>query len=372
MTNEIIPIVMPKWGLSMKEGRLNDWLVSEGTRIEVGMPILDVETDKLANDVEATDAGLLRRIVVQAGEVRPVKALLGVMAEPTVTDEAIDAYVAAYQLPADESEGDEAGAQFQTQLVDGIPIRYQQLGEGDRTVLLIHGFGGDLNSWLFNLDELARDHRVIAVDLPGHGGSGIALPDAPDVPGLAAFMLRFLDEIGIERTSILAHSMGGAIGAQMALLAPQRIDKLALVSPCGLAAGINMAFIDGFIDAPSRRAMKPVLALLLVRPDQVTRAMVDDVLRYKRLDGVTVVLGALRDHVFPDGRQVALPVRKIDTARHPLMILWGEADQVIEPAQRTSAPTGAEVHLIEEAGHMCHMDQSSRVNALLSAFFSTG
>lgn len=372
MTNEITPIVMPKWGLSMKEGKLNDWLVSEGTRIEVGMPIMDVETDKLANEVEATDAGLLRRIVVPAGEVRPVKALLGVMAEPAVTDEAIDAFVAAYQLPADETAGDEEGTKFQTQVVDGIPIRYQQLGEGDRTVLLIHGFGGDLNSWLFNLDELARDHRVIAMDLPGHGGSGIELPASSDVPGLAAFVLRFLDAIGVERTSILAHSMGGAIAAQMALLAPERIERLALVSPCGLEAGINMAFIDGFIDSSSRREMKPVLGLLLVTPDQVTRAMVDDVLKYKRLDGVTEVLRALRDHVFPDDQQVALPVREIDTARHPLMILWGEADQVIGPAQRESAPAGAEIHLIENAGHMCHMDQSSRANALLSGFFSAG
>ncbi len=48
----ITPIVMPKWGLSMKEGTVNAWLVDEGTEITVGLPILDVETDKIANAVE--------------------------------------------------------------------------------------------------------------------------------------------------------------------------------------------------------------------------------------------------------------------------------------------------------------------------------
>ena len=96
----ITPIIMPKWGLSMKEGKVTSWLVEEGADISVGTPILEVETDKIANAVEAPDPGTLRRKVAQDGDTLPVKALLGVMASPEVSDADIDAYVAAYVTPA--------------------------------------------------------------------------------------------------------------------------------------------------------------------------------------------------------------------------------------------------------------------------------
>ena len=61
----ITPVLMPKWGLSMSEGVLVDWLVDEGAEINVGDEIMEVETDKIASAVEATDPGVLRRRVGQ-------------------------------------------------------------------------------------------------------------------------------------------------------------------------------------------------------------------------------------------------------------------------------------------------------------------
>jgi pyruvate dehydrogenase E2 component (dihydrolipoamide acetyltransferase) len=66
-------------------------------------------------------------------------------------------------------------------------VRYADRGSGDSVVLLLNGFGGDLDNWLFNLDALADKHRVLALDLPGHGESEKTIPE-PSISGLAKFV----------------------------------------------------------------------------------------------------------------------------------------------------------------------------------------
>ncbi|MFV2092141.1 MAG: biotin/lipoyl-containing protein, partial [Hyphomicrobiales bacterium] len=95
----IIPVIMPKWGLSMTEGKLTDWLVDEGTEISVGDEIMEVETDKITNVVEATDAGLFRRRVAVEGTTHPIRALLGVLAPADISDDAVADFIEAFEAP---------------------------------------------------------------------------------------------------------------------------------------------------------------------------------------------------------------------------------------------------------------------------------
>ena len=374
-TELITPIVMPKWGLSMSEGKVNDWLVEEGTTIEVGMPILDVESDKIANAVEATDAGLLRRRIAQPGETLPVKALLGVMAPPEVSDAEIDAYVDAYQLPAaGDDEEAQAGPAYAFTEVDGIRVRYARRGgsggddDGARTaVLFLHGFGGDLDNWLFNLDAAAERAPVVALDLPGHGQSDVKLPGEASLAALAGFVRRFLDQVGVARVHAVGHSMGGAIAAQLALDDPPRVASLTLVNPAGLGEAIEGGYIDGFVQAASRRDLKPVLERLFADPGLVTRQMVDDVLKYKRLDGVDALLGELGAALFGGGRQADQPVARVDAQALPTSVLWGREDRVIPAAQAGQAPAGATVRVFDGAGHMLMMERAADVNAAIQA-----
>lgn len=361
----ITPIVMPKWGLSMKEGTVMAWLVEEGARIEVGTPILEVETDKIANAVEAPDPGLLRRKTAQAGELLPVKALLGVLADTDVSDADIDAYVAAYVTPAaDEDEADAAPAYLFAE-VDGRRLRYARRGaEKGTPVLFIHGFGGDLDNWLFNIDAVGEAAPVIALDLPGHGQSTASLPDG-GIKGLADAVARFLDVIDVERAHLVGHSMGGAIAAQMALAHPRRVASVALVASAGLGDEINSGYTDGFASAESRRDLKPVLEQLFANPELVTRQMVDDVLKYKRLDGVGPLLVALSQAVFGGGRQVEQPGRQLDAGKVPTLVVWGKEDRIVPAAHAANAPTGAMVEVFEGAGHMVQMERANDVNRLL-------
>ncbi|PYM67277.1 MAG: acetoin dehydrogenase dihydrolipoyllysine-residue acetyltransferase subunit [Candidatus Rokuibacteriota bacterium] len=361
----ITPIVMPKWGLSMKEGTVNAWLVQEGDRIRVGDAILEVETDKITGAVEAGDPGILRRKVASPGQTLPVKALLGVMAEADVLDRDIDAFIAAYVVPiAAESSGEGEGESAHRFVdVDGIRVRYARHGGRGPTVLLIHGFGGDLDNWLFNIDALAEAGTVVALDLPGHGQSERRLPGTT-LADLAGFVTHFMDTLRVEQAHLVGHSMGGAIAAQMACEHPGRVESVALVASAGLGDEINTGYTEGFVSAQSRRELKPIVEQLFADPDLVTRQLLDDLLRYKRLDGVTELLGALGGRLFAHGTQREQPGRRLPTGTRVLAV-WGAEDRIIPAGHARNAPASARVAVLEGAGHMVQMEKPRQVNSLL-------
>ncbi len=103
----IYKVTMPKLGLSMEEGTVAKWLVDIGAQIEPGNEVVEVETDKLSNAVEAVHSGVLRRKVANEGDVLLVGALMGVLADPSTSEAEIDAFIAAEggaPIPAEEAE----------------------------------------------------------------------------------------------------------------------------------------------------------------------------------------------------------------------------------------------------------------------------
>lgn len=97
---DIKAIAMPKWGLEMNEGTLAKWHVSEGDTVAKGQAIMDVETDKIANEVEADAGGVIKRRVAGEGEVHTIGALLGVIADEDASDADIDDFIANFKSVA--------------------------------------------------------------------------------------------------------------------------------------------------------------------------------------------------------------------------------------------------------------------------------
>jgi len=350
---------MPKWGLSMTEGRLIDWLVDEGAEIGVGDEIAEVETEKINGVVESPAAGVLRRRVAAEGDVIAVGGLLGVIADAAVPDAEIDAFVAEFEASFVPGEADEDSGPV-PEVVDGL--RFLAQGEGGEPLVLLHGFGGDLNNWLFNAGPLSADRAVYALDFPGHGGSVKEARDLVDA------LRSFLDSRGIERAHLAGHSMGGLVAGSLAAAEPERVLSLTLIAPAGLGPEIDASYVDGFVAAGSRKELKPVLAKLFADPGLVNRSMVDDVLKYKRLDGVQSALTELRDRLFADGRQAV----SLDLASFsgPVLVIWGERDAIIPASHIEAAPSGAETKVLGDVGHSPHMEAAGEVNRLLEGFLT--
>jgi len=109
MSVNLQELTMPKWGLTMEEGTLVRWMVEVGDKIEPGMELAEVETDKIVNVMEATQTGVLLKKLADESDVLPVGALLGVVGDASAQDNDIDAFIAAFE--AGEIGGDESASE---------------------------------------------------------------------------------------------------------------------------------------------------------------------------------------------------------------------------------------------------------------------
>jgi len=369
---------MPKWGLAMDEGMVVAWHVEEGGRFDGSEEILDIETTKITNALESTTAGVLCRRVAGEGETLPVGALLGVIAPGAVSEDVeagkVDAFIANFNENFTVAAA-EASAQgvSEPEMVEaaGWRLNYLRAGpsseeEAGPPIVLVHGFGGDLNNWLFNMPDLAQSHCVTALDLPGHGRSSKDV-GAGDLATLSAALGAFLDALGIGPAHLVGHSLGGAVVLELALRRPETATSLTLISSAGLGAEINGGYIDDFIAAGRRKEMKAVLASLFAAPDTVSRDMVEELLKYKRLDGVDQALRGIAEAVFPDGRQASVLAERLAELTQPVQVIHGREDRIVPPAQAEGLPARVAVTMIEGAGHMPQMEAAAEVNRLIRA-----
>jgi pyruvate dehydrogenase E2 component (dihydrolipoamide acetyltransferase) len=138
------------------------------------------------------------------------------------------------------------------------------------------------------------------------------------------------------------------------------------ISSAGLGPEINMGYIEGFIASNSRKDIKPHLETLFADPSLVTRDLVNDILKFKRLDGVEASLRSIAGAVFPGGKQGAVLRDRLGGLKPPAQVIFGSKDRVIPPDHAKGLPASIQVHTLPDAGHMGHMEAAGEVNRLIA------
>lgn len=379
VTDRIQRITMPKWGLSMESGKVTDWFVAEGDELSEGQDICEIDTDKIAGALESTWTGTVRALVVDTMVDVPVGGTIALLADADVPQDEVDAALAqAREQLASGDIVDDSGPRLGTVEVDGVTIAYAVLEPEDPTtaapVVFVHGYGGDKDSWMFVQEPISAHHATYAIDLPGHGASGKDV-GAGTVESLAATVIGLLDALDLSGVHLVGHSMGGAVVTAVAgdPAAAGRVLSLTLVSPAGFGPEINAGYIRGFASAQTRRELKPHLVQLFADQSLVQRQLIDDLLKYKRIDGVDAALATLAGSLLDgDGSGVDVTAAQASFGG-PTVAVWGAEDRIV-PASNAAALDGrATVQVVEGAGHMAHMEKPHEVvSAIQSAIRQAG
>lgn len=367
----IAAISMPKWGMTMTEGKVAGWLVQVGDVVKPGAEVVEIETEKITNVMETPASGVVRRLVVASGARASVGTLLAVVAAPDVSEAEVEAYIERYAREVSQADTDSGPA---ARLVEAPPhsINVLSMGSGDATPLvLLHGFAGDLNNWLFNQAELAGSRPVHALDLPAHGNSSLT-EGSGSVPDLAKAVLATMDSLGIVRAHVLGHSLGGAVTLFIAAHHPERVASATLVASGGLGSDIDMDFISGVLSADRRKPMQEALSRLFADPSAATRQMADTLLQQRRRDGVPEAWTRIAAANFRDGRQRGSLRQELASLSGPVLVIWGRNDHIIPASHADGLPAGVKVELLEGAGHMPHMEAAVAFNSLVNRFLSEG
>jgi pimeloyl-ACP methyl ester carboxylesterase len=397
-----IDLPLPRLGETMEEGRIVTWLKQPGDRFKRGEILLEVETDKTVVEVPALQDGVMVRHLAAEADMIQVDApiarieVAGAAAVPVASKQAARP-AAAVPAPAQQAapsssngglrasprarrlardrgvylaaligsgrngriSGDDvlgatkdtgaAGAIQVATIAGTIQLReWPAVGQRRGDAFLIHGLFADAESYTLLARRLAKGGlRVLAIDLPGHGGSEAAGDTLDQLVDTTATALRAL---AVGPVRLVGHSLGAMIAAKIASDGDVALDRLLLLAPAGLGKEIDAGFIDGMIGADSVADLERALAKLdggALSPSYLQELLA-------RTQSRRPMLRALADSINDGGAQRHSIVSDLERVKVPVTAIFGLKDRVIPWQQAAQLPAHAAVHFVKNAGHMPH------------------
>ena len=272
-------------------------------------------------------------------------------------------------------------------VLHGHELSYADSGEGP-VVLFIHGILGSQQQWSHLVDVMDDDHRMVLPDLFGHGESAKPMGDY-SLSSHAATMRDLLDHLGVDRVTLVGHSLGGGIAMQFFYLFPERVERLVLVSSGGLGREVNVALraatLPGAAQVLSVAASATVLSQVEAlgkaaskagwRPGADISAIWKGFSSLGDRESRRAFLATTRAVIDIGGQSISAHDHLEGSLPIPTLIVWGSKDHMIPASHARSVEESlpeCQVEIFDGAGHFPHLDDPDRFARVLREFIASG
>ncbi len=268
--------------------------------------------------------------------------------------------------------------------IAGHKIRFTERGKGPPLVLL-HGMGGSLEWWEYNLDSFSRKFRTIAFDFPGFGFSSKSDIDFSE-DAASNFIVSFLNAFQLSKASLIGNSMGGLFAFLTAASQPERIDKLVLVDNVGFGLKLSLPLRLGTVFPFGELALsfrnhltaKIFLDRLFYDSQKIPSHLIPTVLTIFNLPQTRkVCLQVLRSGVNLKGLKEEIWLKVLDKASslpQKTLIVWGQNDKVAPLGQAYTGKNlikNSQLHVFERCGHLPQVEWFEEFNRLVLNFLES-
>jgi pimeloyl-ACP methyl ester carboxylesterase len=254
----------------------------------------------------------------------------------------------------------------------GFKLHYLEAGRG-APVVLLHGLGGDGSRWGPNIEPLAKDFHVFALDQIGFGESDKPLANY-HTGMLAEFLAGFLKAAGVPKASLVGNSMGAGVALYTAVHYPEMVDRIVLADGGGYRQAAGAAQAPPTAEALHRRQIqnsvtrdetREFFRILFHDKSLVTEKMVDEQLTLRLRAAFTIT------KMQEGGERGSLSEQEVRGVKAPTLVLWGRYDELANPAgadRLEKAIPGARKVIIDNCGHMPQLERADEFNRIVRDF----
>jgi pimeloyl-ACP methyl ester carboxylesterase len=272
-------------------------------------------------------------------------------------------------------EGPGGGVVEKDVTVFGFKLHYLEAGRG-APVVLLHGLGGDGSRWRPNIEPLARDFHVFALDQIGFGQSDKPLANY-HTGMLADFLVGFLKAVGVPKASLVGNSMGASVALYTAAKFPASVDRIVLADGGGYRSAAGERTAAPTPDAIRRRQLqnsvthdetREFFRILFHDKSLVTDKMVDEQFAMRLRSAFTIT------KMQEAGERGSLTEQDVRAVKTPTLIVWGKYDELANPSgadRLEQAIAGSRKMIIDNCGHMPQLERADEFNRLVREFLTS-